>query len=134
MDFTIIFDNAASLAGFIGSVTVIGSALIWVYKKLVAGPKEKRDAERNRRENERLRGTIAEIVEPQKQTLEQLKINQRKQDERDLTLQQIADENVKLLKAHSEKFNEHDRRILVLEVINGVVKVKETEDDEKQNV
>lgn len=116
MDFLIIFDNVASLAGFIGSLTVIGSALIWVYKKLIAGPKEKRDVKRAEIENAKFR----EAIKPTASAVEQISRSLAYQESRDQKLQEIADRNVKLLEKHENRLDLHEHRIIVLETKNGI--------------
>lgn len=120
MDFLIAFDNVASvvalIAGLIGSVTVIGSALIWVYKQLIARPKEKRDAIRSERENEKFR----KAMQPTVDAVEQISRGLAYQESRDEKLQQIADSNVKLLEKHENRLDLHEQRIIVLETKNGI--------------
>lgn len=118
MDFLIIFDNVASLAGFIGSLTVIGSALIWVYKKIIAGPKEKRDAQRAERENAKFR----EAIKPTAEAVEQISRSLAYQESRDQKLQEIADRNVKLLAKHEDRLDRHNERLIVLETRNGITR------------
>lgn len=116
MDFLIIFDNLASVAGLIGSVTVIGSALIWVYKQVIARPKEKRDAQRAERENAKFR----EAIKPTAEAVEQISRSLAYQEIRDQKLQEIADRNVKLLEKHENRLDLHEHRIIVLETKNGI--------------
>lgn len=120
MDFLIAFDNVASLmtliAGLIGSITIVGSALIWVYKQLIARPKERRDAVRVERENEKFR----KAMQPTIDAVEQISRGLAYQEERDEKLQQIADSNVKLLEKHENRLDLHEQRIIVLETRNGI--------------
>ena len=120
MDFLIAFDNVASLmtliAGLIGSITIVGSALIWVYKHLIARPKERRDAIRTEKENEKFR----EAMQPTVDAVEQISRGLAYQEERDEKLQQIADNNVKLLEKHENRLDLHEQRIIVLETRNGI--------------
>lgn len=116
MDFLIIFDNLASVAGLIGSVTVIGSALIWVYKQVIARPKEKRDAQRAERENAKFR----EAIKPTAEAVGQISRSLAYQESRDQKLQEIADRNVKLLEKHENRLDLHEHRIIVLETKNGI--------------
>lgn len=118
MDSLIIFDNVASLAGFIGSLTVIGSALIWVYKKLIAGPKEKRDVKRAEIENAKFR----EAIKPTAEAVEQISRSLAYQENRDQKLQEIADRNVKLLAKHEDRLDRHNERLIVLETRNGITR------------
>ena len=120
MDFLIAFDNVASLmtliAGLIGSITVVGSALIWVYKHMIARPKERRDAIRTEKENEKFR----EAMQPTVDAVEQISRGLAYQEERDEKLQQIADSNVQLLEKHENRLDLHEQRIIVLETRNGI--------------
>lgn len=120
MDFLIAFDNVSSLmtliAGLIGSITIVGSALIWVYKHLIARPKERRDAIRTEKENEKFR----EAMQPTVDAVEQISRGLAYQEERDEKLQQIADSNVKLLEKHENRLDLHEQRIIVLETRNGI--------------
>ena len=120
MDFLIAFDNVSSLmtliAGLIGSITIVGSALIWVYKHLIARPKERRDAIRTEKENEKFR----EAMQPTVDAVEQISRGLAYQEERDEKLQQIADSNVKLLDKHENRLDLHEQRIIVLETRNGI--------------
>ena len=120
MDFLIAFDNVASLmtliAGLIGSITVVGSALIWVYKHMIARPKERRDAIRTEKENEKFR----KAMQPTVDAVEQISRGLAYQEERDEKLQQIADSNVKLLEKHENRLDLHEQRIIVLETRNGI--------------
>ena len=120
MDFLIAFDNVASLmtliAGLIGSITVVGSALIWVYKHMIARPKERRDAIRIEKENEKFR----KAMQPTVDAVEQISRGLAYQEERDEKLQQIADNNVKLLDKHENRLDLHEQRIIVLETRNGI--------------
>lgn len=120
MDFLIAFDNVASvvalIAGLIGSVTVVGSALIWVYKQLIARPKERRDAIRTEKENEKFR----KAMQPTVDAVEQISRGLAYQESRDEKLQEIADSNVKLLEKHENRLDLHEQRIIVLETKNGI--------------
>lgn len=120
MDFLIAFDNVASvvalIAGLIGSITVIGSALIWVYNHLIARPKERRDAIQTEIENEKFR----KAMQPTVDAVEQISQGLAYQEERDEKLQQIADSNTKLLERHEDRLDLHEQRIIVLETKNAI--------------
>ena len=120
MDFLIAFDNVSSLmtliAGLIGSITIVGSALIWVYKQLIARPKERRDAIRSERENEKFR----KAMQPTVDAVDQISKGLAYQESRDEKLQEIADSNVKLLEKHEDRLDLHEQRIIVLETKNAI--------------
>ena len=88
----------------IGALTTIGSALIWVYKKLVSDP-DKRMAEKIQQESaEALRNSI----EPLTKSIDLLNHN----------LEESKEDRAKLNKKvnhHENIFNNHETRITVLE-------------------
>ena len=133
MDFLIAFDNVSSLmaiiAGLVGSITIIGSALIWVYKQLIARPKERRDAIRVEKENEKFR----KAMQPTVDAVDQISRGLAYQEERDEKLQQIADSNIKLLEKHENRLDLHEQRIIVLETRNGIPVYFDRGDDNETN-
>ena len=49
----VIVTNIGTLASLIGSLTVVGSALIWIYNKFIGEPRErKREREAKKRQEE----------------------------------------------------------------------------------
>ena len=96
--------HVSQIATLIGSFTVIGSALIWVYKKLVSEP-DKRMAEKIQRENsDALRNT----VEPLTKSIDLLNSNLAD------SAKDRAQLNIKAEK-HDGILNNHETRITVLE-------------------
>ena len=39
---SVIIEHVGSLASFIGSLTVVGGSLMWMYNKFISAPREKR--------------------------------------------------------------------------------------------
>ena len=92
------------IASLIGSLTVIGGALIWIYKKLVSDP-DKRMAEKIQRENNAM---LKESLDPLTKSIELLNIN----------LEDSKRDRMKLnetVTKHADELAGHETRITVLE-------------------
>lgn len=92
------------IASMIGSVTAIGGALIWIYKKLVSDA-DRRMAEKIQRENTE---ALKQSIEPLTKAIDALNHN----------LQESKQDRIKLNKTTGEHgliLNNHETRITVLE-------------------
>jgi len=96
---------ATQMTSIITSFTIIGGALIWIYKKLVSEP-DKRMAEKIQRDNTE---SLKQSVEPLTRSIELLNHNlaDSAKDREQL--------NVKVGQ-HDEELNDHDKRISILEI------------------
>lgn len=92
------------IASLVTAITVVGGALIWIYKKLVSDP-DKRMAERIQRENSE---SLKKTVQPLTQSIELLN-NNLKQSEKD------REQLNKKVNLHDNILNNHETRITVLE-------------------
>ncbi|ATF25334.1 hypothetical protein [Brochothrix thermosphacta] len=92
------------IASLVTAITVVGGALIWIYKKLVSDP-DKRMAERIQRENSE---SLKQTVQPLTQSIELLN-NNLKQSEKD------REQLNKKVNLHDNVLNNHETRITVLE-------------------
>lgn len=126
----------AVVAGAITSVTIIGAFLVKVVDKIIIKPMEKRKAERAEEvalERQRFEETLLERVETNQQPLaDSIKrlnelLDESQRDRRNL--HKIADINVEAIGKHEERLDNHNDRLIVLEVKNGVrtVTLKEEE-------
>ena len=97
-------DYITFIASLIGSLTVIGGALIWVYKKLVSDP-DKRIAEKIQRENNVM---LKESLDPLTKSIEMLNMNLEDSKQDRIKLNQTVDK-------HAEQLTDHGTRITVLE-------------------
>lgn len=95
---------ATGLTSIITTLTIVGGALIWIYKKLVSEP-DKRMAEKIQQENTQ---ALKQSVEPLTRSIELLNQNLARsaEDTQELTFK---------VGKHGEELNEHDKRITVLE-------------------
>lgn len=115
-------EHIGSIASLIGSLTVVGSALIWIYNKFIGEPRE-----RNRQEEETLRHKrMIEVVtkenEPLNKSIKQLTewLNESKVDRENLNT--ISKINSGRLDEHEEQLDQLTDRVIVLETINKVKK------------
>lgn len=99
-----IIDNLTDLVSVIASLTVLGSALIWIYKILVVEPDNRMAQKINDQNNKALK----ETVEPLTEQIKILNINL------DLIKMQ-SDETKKEVKSHDSRLDNHETRITVLE-------------------
>ena len=126
----VIVTNIGTLASLIGSLTVVGSALIWIYNKFIGEPRErKREREAKKRQEEMIM-LITERNKPLNESIQGLlDFSEASSKDREL-LHRVADEQTlkigehgEELKNHERRLDDHDDRILILETKNGITKV-----------
>ena len=126
----VVVTNIGTIASLIGSLTVVGGALMWIYNKFISAPREKR---RRKEAEKRQRDMINLITEKNKPLNEAIhKLNEmiaESQTDRK-QLNHIAENNTKILENHEERLDNHNDRLIVLEVKNGVRKVTYQEGNE----
>ena len=127
-----IIEHVGSLASFIGSLTVVGGALMWVYNKFISAPREKR---RQGEADKRQRDMIELITEKNKPLNESIQgLNEllaESQADRE-KLNQIANVNTEMIENHEERLDDHNVRLTVLETKNGIQKVAYREGNENK--
>ena len=127
-----IIEHVGSLASFIGSLTVVGGALMWMYNKFISAPREKR---RQREADKRQRDMIELITEKNKPLNESIQgLNEllaESQSDRQ-QLNQIAKVNTEMIENHEERIDDHNVRLTVLETENGIKKVIYREGNENK--
>ena len=117
----------AVVAGAITSITVIGTFLVKVVDNIIIKTMDKRKAERAKEvelDRQKFEEKLLERVEvnqqPLKESIDRLnKLLDESQRDR-VTLHKIADVNVKAIGEHEERLDNHNDRLIVLEVKNGV--------------
>ena len=126
----------AVVAGTITSVTIIGAFLVKVVDKIIIKPMEKRRAERAKvvaLDRQQFEETLLERVETNQEPLADSirRLNELLDDsQRDRkALHKIADVNVKAIGKHEERLDNHNDRLIVLEVKNGVRTVTYKEEE-----
>ena len=129
---SVIIERVGSLASFIGSLTVVGGALMWVYNKFISAPREKR---RRREAEERQRDMIELITEKNKPLNESIQglnelLAESQADRKKLN--QIANVNTEMIKNHEDRIDNHNERLIVLETKNGIQKIAYREGSEEE--
>ena len=127
-----LIEHIGSLASFIGSLTVVGGALMWMYNKFISAPREKR---RKREADKRQRDMIELITEKNKPLNESIQglnelLAESQADRKKLN--QIANVNTEMIKNHEERIDDHNERLIVLETKNGIQKVAYREGNENK--
>lgn len=129
-------DNLGVIASIIGSVVAIGTALIWVAKKIYLEPKDRRREAQDRERQRRMEQVAEERNKPLRETLDKLNsaINDmtlmfqefQGDSSRDReNLNKIADQNIITLGDHERQLKDHEQRIFVLEASGGKVTYRE---------
>lgn len=116
----VINEHLGLIASMIGSLSVVGGGLIWLYNILISKP---RDRWREKREEERQKVIVKEIEkanEPLNHSINKLNewLNESKMDRE--RLNEIAEKNTDKLNHHEKMINNHDDRLIVLETKNGL--------------
>lgn len=115
-----IIEHIGGLASLVGSLTVVGSALIWIYNKFIASPREKKRLKEEDKRQDMLLELITRENQPMSIAIKQLTelLEESKQDR--IRLSNIAKDNTKLLHEHDDTLEEHNNRLIVLETKNGI--------------
>lgn len=127
-----IIEHVGSLASFIGSLTVVGGALIWVHNKFISAPREKR---RQREADKRQRDMIDLITDKNKPLNEAIQSLNELLAESQLDrkkLNKIAEANTTMIERHEGRLDNHNERLIVLETKNGVRRIAYREGSEEE--
>ena len=126
-----IIAHVGSLASFIGSLTVVGGALMWIYNKLISAPREKRRQEEAEKRQRDMIELITEKNKPLNESIQGLnELLSESQADRE-KLNQIANVNTEMIKNHEDRIDNHNERLIVLETKNGIQKIAYREGSEE---
>ena len=116
----VIAEHLGFIASLIGSLTVVGSELIWVYNKFISHPREQKRLREEEKRQDMLLELITRENRPMNTAIEQLTklLDESRQDR--IKLNDLTGRNTKLLYEHDDKLTEHNNRLIVLETKNGV--------------
>src|SRR5699024_5481067 len=116
----VLAEHLGFIASLIGSLTVVGSALIWIYNKFISHPRENRRLREEEKRQDMLLELITQENRPMNTAIEQLTklLDESRQDR--MKLNDLTGRNTKLLHEHDEKLTEHNNRLIVLETKNGI--------------
>lgn len=126
-----IIEHVGSLASFIGSLTVVGGALMWIYNKLISAPREKRRQEEAEKRQRDMIELITEKNKPLNESIQGLnELLAESQSDRK-KLNHIAEANTEMIKNHEGRLDNHNMRLTVLETKNGIQKIVYREGNEE---
>ena len=113
-------EHLGFIASMIGSLTVVGSALIWIYNKFISHPREQKRLREEDKRQDMLLELITRENRPMNTAIQQLTklLDDSKQDR--IKLNELASRNTKIIMEHDETLEEHDKRLIVLETKNGI--------------
>lgn len=122
---SIVAENISALASFIGSLTVVGSALLWIYNKFIGEPRERKREKEEAKRQEKMLDLITERNKPLNESIRSLnQLLKESQNDRKV-LHEIADTHDDKINENAECIDDHNERIIVLETKNGVRTYKE---------
>lgn len=117
----------AVVAGAITSITIIGAFLVKVVDKIIIKPMDKRKAERakgveldRQKFEEKLLQRVEANQKPLSESIDRLNELLTESQRDRMNLHKIAEVNVKAIGEHEERLDQHNDRLIVLEVKNGV--------------
>ena len=116
----VLAEHLGFIASLIGSLTVVGSALIWIYNKFISHPREKKRLREEEKRQDMLLELITRENRPMNTAIEQLtKLLDESSKDR-IKLNDLASRNTKMLLEHDNTLTEHNNRLIVLETKNGI--------------
>ena len=116
----VLAEHLGFIASLIGSLTVVGSALIWIYNKFISHPREQKRLREEDKRQDMLLELITRENRPMNTAIQQLTklLDDSKQDR--IKLNELASRNTKIIMEHEDTLEEHDKRLIVLETKNGI--------------
>ena len=125
----VIAEHLGFIASLIGSLTVVGSALLWIYTKTIANPRERRRERENIKRQKQMITMITKENEPLNSAIKQLNKMLDESTRDRIKLNDLAGRNTKLIMEHDDTLEEHDKRLIVLETKNGISEYRYTKGD-----
>ena len=116
----VLAEHLGFIASLIGSLTVVGSALIWIYNKFISHPREKKRLREEEKRQDMLLELITRENRPMNTAIQQLTklLDESRQDR--IKLNDLTGRNTKMLLEHDDTLTEHNNRLIVLETKNGI--------------
>ena len=121
----VIINGIGDMASFIGSLTVVGSALLWLYNQFISKPREKRRERIEKEYQEKMLETIKSENEPLIKTINKLSAILDESTKDTENLNRVADVNSEKLDEHEKRLDNHNNRLIVLESKTGLRYKKE---------
>lgn len=116
----IVTTHLGGIASLIGSLTIVGSALLWLYNKLISKPRERIRMREEEHRHQRMVKEINNFTKPLSNSID--KLNQSLQESQldRKTINEKINTNSDTLKEHNKIINNHDDRLIVLETQSGI--------------
>ena len=116
----VLAEHLGFIASLIGSLTVVGSALIWIYNKFISHPRENKRLREEEKRQDMLLELITRENRPMNTAIQQLTklLDESRQDS--IKLNDLSNRNTKMLLEHDDTLEEHNNRLIVLETKNGL--------------
>ena len=121
----VIINGIGDMASFIGSLTVVGGALLWLYNQFISKPREKRRERIEKEYQEKMLETIKSENEPLIKTINKLSAILDESTKDTENLNRVADVNSEKLDEHEKRLDNHNNRLIVLESKTGLRYKKE---------
>ena len=119
----VMVEMVGNMASFIGSLTVVGGALLWIYNSTIAKPREKRRKEEEDKRQGKMIALITQKNEPLNTAIQELNSLLGESQKDRAKLNDIAKANTEMLGEHEEVLDNHNERLIVLETKNGVKRI-----------
>ena len=116
-------NQIGNLASFIGSLTVVGGGLLWIYNSWIGKPRENRRKKEADERQRKMVELISKKNEPLNQSIQELnKVLAESQKDRE-KLNEMVKQNTQIIGEHDERLDNHNDRLIVLETKSGVRRV-----------
>ena len=109
------FEMVGNMASFIGSLTVVGGALLWIYNKWIMKPLEKRRKNEADERQRKMVHLVTQKNEPLNRAIKELNTLLAESQLDRQKLNEIAKSNTEIIGEHEVRLDDHDTRIVVLE-------------------
>ena len=113
-------NHMGDMASLIGSLTVVGGALLWIYNVFISKPRERHKEREVKKRQRELIKTINEENKPLLKSINQLTdwLDEGNKDRE--RLNELSVRNTKIIDEHGKKIENHDDRLIVLESKTGL--------------
>ena len=119
----VMVEMVGNMASFVGSLTVVGGALLWIYNSTIAKPREKRRKEEEDKRQGKMIALITQKNEPLNTAIQELNSLLGESQKDRAKLNEIAKVNSKIIGEHDERLDNHNERLIVLETKNGIKRI-----------
>ena len=116
----VLAEHLGFIASLIGSLTVVGSGLLWIHTKAISNPRERRRERENIKRQKQMITMITRENKPLNESINTLRKTLEDSIQDRKKLNDLAGRNTKIIMEHDDILEEHDKRLIVLETKNGL--------------